>query len=918
MSTLHPPYLERWAPVVELYDKRRPPLHVPYSYEVLSKKAYDQTAAWPGRRHNIRLLETSPDAFLYEDALPGQSPFKPRLLMLDYDLIFRDSGANKWLLVPTEEAEAARAVARIHYENIVEALVEIQTEKQKDGKDLEDEQKRQLAGARDALAQLQNENVSFLETHYHGAFGTWSEFIKWSLTVPNVPIDLVCRETIGQDRAVTLRCEFSAPTDDQGEFVKEFHFTDGPTDYAMVFNDGGSVEWRHYRNMKASLRRAKETELQTILDRGRITGKDREQIRNWRELAEGIKEKAKAEGRDGKKLTSAETGQIKFYRDQIEQLQKSKQGLSGEDEKRRAELLKTLYYNPPEPVNLQEDSKSFYGRVFDITVMFHRRGFVSVRLDKNPPWVWQNKAIAKLRGYNQMLPARARVLIRSTGGAFAVALGRPRFKKEGFLYTADFIPGFDIAPEDYIWEFDADFVETGVEDGAFYGIGPFGTRVEAKIVKVVSSATKAGLKVPSKYQLQLTLKSDSSGVYSPEIHYINFQVLAGEVPPRSDLRWTNLPGGDRHAKQLVRDVLSQDAEDKSPLLEIHVDDNGGRSLLPHDLINRETVVKLLRMSDGREFKLLQNGVAKRAELHERRSLAQTVANFLRIKPRAKSDIKIHAVGMEDVLNREIRYPINGNGKFANDFIRQLLRNAGLREEEYEGVPAGDIGIRKIKLAAAGRPPEIKPDKSARYWEYIQEIVKKFCPGWRFLVRAEGCVLEPDAVRDRPDLDYRTNRKATDVLAIRRGFQVFQDLEEYFTEAIFTGAVNPQTGQRWSRSKSIPEATDERFEGASLLYVGTPRPYIAEPDDTLIDADDCTQASRQFMDKYGRPPWYLVMNVAYNPDVRCGDLIRADGYRVVVENISRGSLNADRGEVPQMTILARFYDDVAIGELKTAA
>jgi hypothetical protein len=915
MSTLHPAFVEKWTPVVELYDKRRAPSHAPFSFEILSKKAYDQTSAWPGRRHNVRLLETSPDAFLYEDALPGQSPFKPRLLMLDYDLIFRDSGAAKWLLVTGEKEAQARSVARAHYQNIVDDLEEIEAEKKKDGKDLDDEQKRQLAGARDMLAQLQNDTTSFLETHYHGAFGTWSEFIKWSLSVPNVPIDLICKETIGQDRAVTLRCEFSAPPDDQGDFTKEFHFTDGTTDYALVFADGGSVEWRHYRNMKASLRRQKEEELSALLDRGRLTGADREQIRNWRELADNIKEKAKAEGRDASKMTPQEKGQIKFYRDAIEQLQQSKRGLTGEDERRRAELLKTLYYTPPEPVNLQEDSKSFYNRVFDVTVMFHRRGFVSVRLDKNPPWVWQNKAIAKLRGYNQMLPARSRVLIRSTGGAFAVALGRPRFKKEGMLYTADFVPGFDIASDDYIWEFDADFVETQVEDGAFVGIGPFGTRVEAKLVKVVSKTTKAGLQVPSKYQLQLTLKPDADGVYSPEIHYVNLQVLAGETPPRSDLRWTNLPSGDRHAKQLVRDVLSQDAEDTTPLYEIYVDDNGGRARMPHDLVYREAVVKLLRMSDGREFKLLQNGVTKRAELHERRNLWKTVADFLRIRARAKSDIKIHAVGMEDVLNREIRYPIIGNGKYPNDFIRQMLRNAGLREDEYEGVPAGDIGIRKIKLAAAGRPPEVRPDKSARYWEYIQEIVKKFCPGWRFVVRAEGCVLERDAVRDRPDLDYRTDRKATDPLAIRRGFQVFQDLEEYFTEAVFTGAVNPQTGQRWSRSKSIPEATDERFEGASLLHVGTPRPHIAEPDDTLIDADDCTQAARTFMDKYGRPPWYLVMNVAYNPDVRCGDLICADGFRVVVENIARGSLYADRGEAPRMTITARFYDDVAIGEVK---
>ena len=65
-----------------------------------------------------------------------------------------------------------------------------------------------------------------------------------------------------------------------------------------------------------------------------------------------------------------------------------------------------------------------------------------------------------------------------------------------------------------------------------------------------------------------------------------------------------------------------------------------------------------------------------------------------------------------------------------------------------GIAAGNIGIARLKPPAAGEPPDIVPHTGARYWEYMQSVVKKHCPGWKLVSRNIGLVLEEDIYRDR--------------------------------------------------------------------------------------------------------------------------------------------------------------------------
>jgi hypothetical protein len=914
---------EKFLPVVELYDKRKPPAHPPYSLELLSERAFRESKTWPGKNANLRLLELSKEEWKNFDALPGQAPFKPRLLMLDYEAIFRPSGADKWLRYINEnDADASgkdkyakeAESAALAYQKTVDELEKKSRELAVQGKSLSEEENRQLTGAQKILETVESSGGLFLKTFASGSLHKNVEHAVYQLALPNIPVDFMHLETLGADRAVTIRFLWSQPVAEQSNHQLAFKFSGGQTQYALVFTEGNSVQWWHYRNMTGKAREKLEHELEETRDRERLTGEDLTNIEGWKEEIKTIERQAQFEGRSTSKLTDDEKQRIKELKDNIDTLTDYKQGQTPENAKKIADLEKKLFYDQV-PVNLQEDSKNFYNKPVEVTVIFHRRGFVSIRMDKNEPFVWRNNAIAKLRGFNTMLPKNARILIHSTGGAWGVCIGRPRFKKLGQLWTSDITLDYAITGSEVRWLFDCEFMESEVDDeGTFTGIGPYGQKVIAKCVQVVEGKTAAengGVEKPHKYQVQIELQSDPDGVYSPEIHFINFHVLAGAVPPRSERRWSSLPSGNRFDKHRAEDVQTTEEDTGGLYAEAFLHDPYTASGVPIDLAGREAAISIIKMKSGDQYALIGSGVVKRAERQRVRNL-KLINGLLKLFGRMDSKVKLDVLGLDEVLNKPIGTILYGNGKYPNDYLREMCQNAGLREDEYSGISAGDIGIKQCKPAPAGEPPDIHPNRNARYWEYMQDFVKKHCPGWRLAARPDAIALEQDVYVDRTaQFNYRTELPANDPFRVHE-LHKYQDLDEYFTEATFTGAVNPQTGKRWTVTKTIPEATDPEFEGISLLHVGTPRPYFAEVDDSLGSFIDCVFAVRRFMAKHGLPPWYVDMEVAYNGELRCGDIILVDGIRVVVENIKRGSINIGHDEAPRMSVTTRFYDDVPIG------
>jgi hypothetical protein len=912
---------EKYLPVVTLYDKRQAPAHGPLSLELLSERAWRESAAWPGKRSGLRLMELSSEAWQNEDMLPGQMPFKPRCLMLDYDLIFRDAGAEKWIRPPSEAQAVELEKSRAGYEATVAELEKLKAEKEADGKTLEDEQNRQLAGAREMILQLQDDAGGYART-FNDLFECNADGLKYGLSVPNIPVAFISKETLGQDPAVTLRILREQPVEGQdARHDLIFKFSNGKTQYALVFRRESSVEWWHYKNMSGSRRAALEAQLAAVEDTGRLTGADNEAIAQWRGEIDAVKETARLDGRTGKNLTDEEKLQIAALKENIRVRKDAKSGgLSGENERKKADLENKIFYDK-QPVNLQEDTKSFYNRIFDVTIMFHRKGFVSLRMDKNPPFFWENKAISKLRGFNQMLPKDSRILIEANGGAWGVCVGRPRFKKLGQLWTQDIAPGFTISGDEARWLFDCEFIATEIdESGKFTGIGTYGQKVVAKCVQIVeeksaadnraSGQSSGGVEKPARYQLQIEMTPDESGVYSPEVYFINFHVLAGEVAPRSETRWSSLPSGNRFYRHRGEDVQTSEEIAGGMVINASIHDPRGDNAVPLDIAGRECDLKLIRMSDGTEYSLLETGVAKRVERHTQNAIT-LLGGLLGLRQKMSSKISLTALGLDEVLNQPIGYVIYGNTKYPNDFLRELCRNAGLRPSEYSGIPAGNIGIKKLKPPAAGEPPDILPARQARFWEYMQHVVRKYCYGWRLAARAEGLVLEPDVFRDKTAFHYQTTLPASDPFAVR-ALHHYQDLEEFFTSATFTGAKNPQTGKRWSATKTIPEATDKEFEGISLFYVGTPRPYVAETDDGLASFEDCALAVRRFMRHYGLPPWYFEWDCAYNGELRPGDILKLNDVLVLAENVRRASINIASGTAPTMSVTARVYADIPIG------
>lgn len=906
----HPIVVERWAPDLEIYGKRKAPETKPFALALFSDKAIKAASAWPGKKHNLRFLELDNGAFFYQDALPGQSIFRPRALILENNLAFRDAGANRYLVAETLELAEAKEEARKKLEDTQKALM-LQGDK------LTEDERRSLGGINEALAKLgpggSASGDGFLTT-FENLYESSAQGVIWDLALP-VPVDLIHMDKLGQDRAITLRLLRAATLDDQGdEHNLILKLTNGPTQYALVFGRNNSVQWWHYRNMPSEERLFLEEQVKAIEDTARLTTSDRKIIREAQKQIEKVMEAARQDGRGSDDLEKSEKEAIKNLKAQIKDVTSSKRDLTPEDEKRRSELFTKIFYDRAN-VNLQEDTNSLFDRIFDVTIRFLRKGQVSIQLDKQPAWIWTNGAISKLRGYNQMLPKNSRLIIHSDGGNFGVCVGRPDYARNGLYRTGVFEPGYVIDPTKVRFDFDADFVSTSIDGdtGTFTGIGPFGQKVVARFLEVKPASEKGGIKTPPQYQIEIELFSDPEGNYSPEVHLVTFHILASDTPERAGMVWQNLPTKNPQQVQTVIDVVSQDATDKTPAYIVpignrHVTEGGNANGLPPDIVGREVVLRIRAVSDGGVYDLLTPGIVKRVE-HKKVSLIDRLQGLLRFKKGYPGEVHLFIVGIEELLNRPIKFAIIGNGKYPNDFIRELLQNAGLREEEYAGVPTGNIGIKRLKQPAAGEVPDIQPQNGVHFWEYIQELVSKHCSGWRLVNRSSGLVLEPDVYRMRPDLAYSTSYKAHNPLHIKKDFEVWEDWAEYFTEATFTGSVDPQTGKRWASTVTRPEALDERFEGRSLYYTGTPLIYTAEVDDSLSSYEDCVLASRRFKVKLMLPPWYMKFDAAYNPTLRAGDIIPVDGIQLLVENVSRGNVKAGKGTTPRMTVTGRFYEDI---------
>jgi hypothetical protein len=915
----------RWLPRVRIYERPRP-AHEPFSWDIMTDVLKEQTRGNQNGARSIGIIwnRIQGDDVIDFDGMPGMpSKLRPAAATLDYKNEWRNTDKYSFRHVPTEEEKALRALDV----DILEAqLAELNA---KDNPD--DTDKERIAAAEAILAQLRDGGTSYKRTAYN-AMDSGVSGLFWGLAAPNVPVTLTGNFLLDKNRAQSIRLKRLAPHEEQvnHEFVIEIGNSststevagqlpkkkrpekEGKTLYAIAIGgDGNSAEFIHYRNMTTAEREELVEALNEVLNRGRLSVEDRKQILEWETAIQAIEA-----ARNGKKLTASQSAEKERLKKQIKDLKDSRK-LTKADEEERDEIERQLYI-AKEPFKLQESAIDLVGKPVDFVLHYLLAGFVPVH-SEDSRYIYENKLITKLARYATMLPANSYITLKSNGGKFGFVHGHPKHNSKGSIWSQPFTIPFLFEDDEVTWNYEGDASKPGCS-------------IDFELLtleepRTVGSGASAVF-IPGRYQVRIDLRSDVDvpkeevGHYTPELYRAELHIKGGAIPAFGVEVWNSQIHGARSATNsgnCIKDVLIQDDRTRSLSCQVVVDNSGDGAGLPfnlgalacdvefYDRDNDETIVQ------QRLGKIVETPVTAVEDVDTEEGFAMLTG--------AGSEISFHVVGPENWLDIPIKAPIVGNNKFPNLYWRELAHDAGLPAEVFANVAAATDGFRKIERPQPGKFPDCKPGYGAHYLEFMRDaLVKKHMPGKEQWSDDEGIRIAAHSFRNRPELafDVPPNVPVTSRLCLRgrsdgSSRPVFkQDLRDYYTGATFIGAINPATGMRYHATETIPQATDEAFKD-SMFYVGEPRTYTAEVDDSLKSDAACLKAAREFLNitpltPDGLPPYYAEnVEIDLEPTLRAGDIPRIFGIKVLVDANEFSSLNAGDGQRSRIGL--RLAEDV---------
>jgi len=783
---------------------------------------------------------------------------------LDYKIKWVDAGVNQWMRVPNGQETLYR-------ENAIALLnTELATENAKNPPD-----PSIVDSITTSIKQLSEGGSGYLSDAWGSMDldpGTLGVF--WRLAAPNVPVTLKSTFDIEKNRSISFRLQRGLEPEGQGD---DFSFTieigNGDTLYAIVMsNDGNNSNFIHYRNMKPKARQALLDQRDALLDFGRITPAEQKEIDT---LTEQIKA-AKAANENGEAVTAAEV-EIKRIKDK--KILPSQQA--------QIDDIENQLYIEQKPFHLQEDAQSLLGKPVDITIHFLRAGYVIIKSNEST-FVYENKRLTGWRpaGYHDGLPDRSQIVIKSTGGQFALVYGHPERKPTGVLLTQPF--DVDFAPTDADLDIDADADDDGEGCSIEYAVKQYKP----------AKSTSMGAVTNAQYQIQVTFTSD--GKYTPEL--FNAQLhIAPPQPDVLDLIWDSQVQGKNTAANSgnwIQDFLLTDDARRTRQVTAHVDNSFNKCQLPVSLGGLAVDAVLRDTREDVDVPILTHGCIVNGFQGDKVGFGDTA------KIGSRGGAVMTCIGVEGFLDREIDAKIRGDGKFPNDYLRELCRDAGLLEEEYAGIPPGDIGLPVIERSVPGEPPAVQPDDDAKYWEFMNSFAQGHCLNWLLFSDGTQLRLEAPMSRDKTEHNYQLppDVAVSDKHCLRRNISYVQSLNGFVTSVTAVGAKDPLTGKRLMHTESIPQANDKRFLN-TVFYVGKEMKEVLPYDDSLTDMKSVILRARNRLQistltPNGLSSWLANVDIDFDADLRAGDVRKLFSKKIVVDNVQFGSLNAGDGESMQ--------------------
>lgn len=901
----------RFLPRVRFF-KRPTPSHKPFVFDALTETLRNQSQVKPGRFRGLQVLALRDDAQNFDGAPGMPRDYKPAALLLDYTLRWLDThpggttGRNGrgWINESGKLPEYAEIIA-LHRAQLQSEIDELEAAEAPDT-----QQSQQLADDYVILNELNKHG--FLRAG-HDLMGTKCSGLFWGATL--APSLVRSGFTLEKDGSFSLCLQrWEAPTE-----LYEHNFTiefgNGSTCYALqIGGDGNRSIFYHYRNMTEEQRESLKAQLKEVLDKGRLTVADKRKILRWKEDIQAIRAKHKKEHevkKEPEQLSEEDSGKIVAIEKQIHDLEDSKRGLSKVDAERVDKLQSDLYLARHE-FNLAEDAKQLLGVPVQITFRFLKSGYIAItssagRSGKGS-WLYENKRITGLNPprYQSGLPDKCRIALRSDGGKWALVFGHPLHNFIGSAWSQPFTIPFAFDPEtvQFEWEADVSFP---------------GCRIDAELVLLKPATTAGGVPLPAQYQVRVDLFSnynvpaDRAGRGTPELYWLEMHIPAGPCANWGAPVWDseNPANWENGTLRRVQDVILRCEDMRGMACDVLISDAGGTANLPFNLGALPCDVHLLDRDNGNAVTpLVSKAMVATAETRRVKSLDGS--NGLVVTPDVGHARRIDVVGCENFLTGEIEARLSGHNKYPNDYLRQLALDGGL----HPGLilwGAGNIGLPLINKAKPGDYPSCKPAPGVQYLEWMQDVIRNYCPGWALVSKSNGLDLVPltgnKAIQDRPELAYNLPPVVTisSPLCLRNELHLRQDTRGYVTKVTAVGAVNPLTGMRYVATETLPQASDDRFEN-SLYFINGDITLTLPFDDSLTSQVACIRRAREELFLRGRPPHFAEPLIDYDATLRPNQQLRVFGIKFIVTAVSFAGLSSGEGDHETMHVEMQINED----------
>lgn len=539
----------RLHPILQIRAPYGEPSHPPFGFWITDDH-WAQAKNKGGVTNLVRYsLDQSVRSEIANAGTGNKKERRNRAISLGYSLQPQDeyNTCSAWETVPTaaEKAQLDAAVAR--YTTLRDELLE----EQEDGP-LDAEKAQLLQDYVDNIGQAQllsayasTGQVGFIE-EIPSIFGNSGKCLHDMNGVPNT--SKVRRSTfrLMKDRALHLALRFAKPQLDQRETSFKIAFWD----FIIEFRGGRSVNLKKYRNSvfgagtSYNIKQiAKlETQLETELDKGRLTDEDMTYIEAREVIKRQQRKAAKAAG-----ITPTKNDEPNpAYRPYLSAIQKADKEIQARQTLkqrapgasiREAKRLEEILYAIDESVNLNEDLENFYDSDIRLTLLPQRRGFLTLTLTNGEPVTIDLPETIETKEFHTVW-FDSLIVFKSNGGAFDWQFIYPTVESDGELRIKDVEVPFVIQEGDIIY-YAGDWDHSGPGCDISFLVQPSFTHTPEHpkydfVAKFRSDVGKSE---------DATNKKDIKNAYFPWLYSLQFFINSGPRPDNTEILWDSLDFG---------------------------------------------------------------------------------------------------------------------------------------------------------------------------------------------------------------------------------------------------------------------------------------------------------------------------------------------------------------------------------------